>query len=843
MRRTGAKVNVRPTPLQAPRWAASLLSSRPSSSSLAGTPSSTSKPRDAVASEPELPLLTAPSQVGILPIDSPEPARIVSDIIPEGSDSAIPLKLEKDTAPIAELLKQLPPADEVAGKKPSMAQSAKIQQLQQAWLESNGSSSSTGIGASGSNDQSPAPKDWLADRSHARFPSSGQSDVAKALVGGGFSERPQAKTDRDAEKRLDKVIISWYGHPETLVHPPNSQAPATAEDPEASASASAAKPGFIRIDRTARNVESSDDGLDYEMPDVAANPSEGDDDTDDDTDDDSVSGAQRPGVPAIVAHHAEGSGVFEALTTVADGSRRYDQYPSVLGVLEQTHGALMPGEYKLWEDHMRPWICPMRTCRTVFARLAALGMHFKIKHKNATLNDNLDGTLTQVSELPKEAPSIIVSRNPIRGDAEPLADPNLPGYKPISGRNPYMLNTPWKKTATRTSLANTSIEAGNMDKPNRLDDPYGEISPEPQDKLREYVKYFLSPAYRLPAERPDFKALLKLPLKRGFPPEWQSKHTGVGGLAPKAAISLLVFLTGDISATPCAVCTDPTTQENTLTPCIVLCSSAPSWLQETVSASCASCQWRTHYKRWKNTCTLTPRPTRSTPIHPPLPKIAPAPAVPNTVTLIPPPALFPYAPPRRADPAPVTGPTPAATAPKPPTPVPVPRYGSQAQVSNGRPSSPPTRRVTRHSLQAAEANAPAPAGPSMVGNEAPADMLEMEDWEVAPGRVRDERSASPTNVAFSNAYLTSNQAVSVSEDIAFNVIVVKPGGTHRWTEDHDKVRICSLAGGKLSVKLDKTEPFQIGPNGMFKVKPGTACSVENRMYVDAVIHVTSVAQY
>lgn len=162
MRRTGAKVNVRPTPLQAPRWAASLLSSRPSSSSLAGTPSSTSKPRDAVASEPELPLLTAPSQVGILPIDSPEPARIVSDIIPEGSDSAIPLKLEKDTAPIAELLKQLPPANEVAGKKPSMAQSAKIQQLQQAWLESNGSSSSTGISASGSNDQSPAPKDWLA---------------------------------------------------------------------------------------------------------------------------------------------------------------------------------------------------------------------------------------------------------------------------------------------------------------------------------------------------------------------------------------------------------------------------------------------------------------------------------------------------------------------------------------------------------------------------------------------------------------------------------------------------------------------------------------------------------
>ncbi|KAF4488409.1 hypothetical protein CGGC5_v002719 [Colletotrichum fructicola Nara gc5] len=140
---------------------------------------------------------------------------------------------------------------------------------------------------------------------------------------------------------------------------------------------------------------------------------------------------------------------------------------------------------------------------------------------------------------------------------------------------------------------------------------------------------------------------------------------------------------------------------------------------------------------------------------------------------------------------------------------------------------------------------PAPVAivPPNAGQTVPAELLDMEEWEIAPGRVRDDQSQEPTNVAFSNAYLTSNQAVSVSEDIAFNVIVIKPGGSHRWTDEEDKVRICSVAVGKVKVKLDMTDPFQIGPNGMFKLKPGTSCSIENRTYIDAIIHVTSVTLY
>ncbi|KAF4809275.1 hypothetical protein CGCSCA5_v011502 [Colletotrichum siamense] len=175
-------------------------------------------------------------------------------------------------------------------------------------------------------------------------------------------------------------------------------------------------------------------------------------------------------------------------------------------------------------------------------------------------------------------------------------------------------------------------------------------------------------------------------------------------------------------------------------------------------------------------------------------------------------------------------------------------------VTTTRPSSPP-RRVTRHSaatktaydsapaLTSSTKPAPAAIVPPNAGQTMPAELLDMEEWEIAPGRVRDDQSQEPTNVAFSNAYLTSNQAVSVSEDIAFNVIVIKPGGSHRWTDEEDKVRICSVAVGKVKVKLDMTDPFQIGPNGMFKLKPGTSCSIENRTYIDAIIHVTSVTLY
>ncbi|KAL2754769.1 hypothetical protein ACRALDRAFT_1077033 [Sodiomyces alcalophilus JCM 7366] len=120
-------------------------------------------------------------------------------------------------------------------------------------------------------------------------------------------------------------------------------------------------------------------------------------------------------------------------------------------------------------------------------------------------------------------------------------------------------------------------------------------------------------------------------------------------------------------------------------------------------------------------------------------------------------------------------------------------------------------------------------------------MLEMEDWEIAPGRIRDEAEPAHDNIAFSNSYLTSNRAIPVSNDVSFNVVVLKPGSSTQFAAEEEKMRLCSLATGKVRVRMDAVEDFVIGPNGMFKVRPGVACSVQNRLYIDAVIHVTTIA--
>jgi hypothetical protein len=82
----------------------------------------------------------------------------------------------------------------------------------------------------------------------------------------------------------------------------------------------------------------------------------------------------------------------------------------------------------------------------------------------------------------------------------------------------------------------------------------------------------------------------------------------------------------------------------------------------------------------------------------------------------------------------------------------------------------------------------------------------------------------------------------VSEDISFNIAVLSSGTTVHLGVEDSKLRTCSVAAGKVKVKIGTTE-FKIGPHGMFKVMPGETCVVENRHYVDAYIHCTTVDNY
>ena len=134
--------------------------------------------------------------------------------------------------------------------------------------------------------------------------------------------------------------------------------------------------------------------------------------------------------------------------------------------------------------------------------------------------------------------------------------------------------------------------------------------------------------------------------------------------------------------------------------------------------------------------------------------------------------------------------------------------------------------------------------------------LEMEDWEIAPGRMRDVDGSESTfhepilrtntnfstDIAFSNSYLTTGQPVTVSEDVSFNVLVIKPGSVSHWSVEDDKLRTCSVASGKVKVTMGE-KVFRLGPNGMFVVRPGQTCKVENRIYLDSVVHCTTIADF
>ena len=55
------------------------------------------------------------------------------------------------------------------------------------------------------------------------------------------------------------------------------------------------------------------------------------------------------------------------------------------------------------------------------------------------------------------------------------------------------------------------------------------------------------------------------------------------------------------------------------------------------------------------------------------------------------------------------------------------------------------------------------------------------------------------------------------------------------------MRVCFVSAGKLKVKLLGQE-FMMGPSGCFTIGKGTAATVENKFYVDAVLQVTSIQE-
>lgn len=97
-----------------------------------------------------------------------------------------------------------------------------------------------------------------------------------------------------------------------------------------------------------------------------------------------------------------------------------------------------------------------------------------------------------------------------------------------------------------------------------------------------------------------------------------------------------------------------------------------------------------------------------------------------------------------------------------------------------------------------------------------------------------------TGIAFSTAALTGLQETRIGPNLGFHVLVLKPGNSHRWLAIPNRVRLCSLAVGKISVKM-AGRSFAVGPQGLLKIGGGVECAVQNKLYSDAVLHVCAIA--
>ncbi|CAH0040565.1 unnamed protein product [Clonostachys solani] len=141
-----------------------------------------------------------------------------------------------------------------------------------------------------------------------------------------------------------------------------------------------------------------------------------------------------------------------------------------------------------------------------------------------------------------------------------------------------------------------------------------------------------------------------------------------------------------------------------------------------------------------------------------------------------------------------------------------------------KPESPPPRRATRK--QAAKSRN---------------DTSKMEDWEFAPGRQLDEKTAEP--FAFSGPYVTSQNAIQVAEDIGFHRLRIPPGGTQHWSAKKDVLRTCEVISGKLELKVGDVKAQPIGAGGVIVIRPGMKLTAENRQYDEAVVSCHNFSNY
>ncbi|EFX06132.1 hypothetical protein CMQ_4201 [Grosmannia clavigera kw1407] len=509
---------------------------------------------------------------------------------------------------------------------------------------------------------------------------------------------------------------------------------------------------------------------------------------------------------------------------MATPGREYLVLPLELRGTEKNNssfGVPLPDGYQYSTYPKHPWICPVRTCRSVFLRIPNLGAHFTRKHRRRLLNDNGDGTLSEIGKH-DAARGIVVSQTRRKAaELEPLAVPLPPGY------NTATAVAAAEPTETTPSTVYNTVPHEVID--TVLLGPLAHTTPTweyAQSLLVRHCEQMPTKGYV-----PLFAQLARL-RDIQWNELWTARHPFHDTL-PRDVSSLIFQLTGERNKLPCQYCREG---KGPFAGCVILPVHAPVELHAAVTccANClyhcgqAGCSLKTHLR--DRFGVLFPDVDLDAERHRlNLPSTSSADAVTDD-SLDRGPASSAFS--RRSE-----------------------RIAVKESVADGL-AAPGTDSAGMGSTSVKRSRSgnatpqPAPATVMTGANASIADstgqLLEMEDWKVAPGHVEVQRAARPggeirtESVAFSNAYLTTpGQLVRIDHNLSFCVQVVRPGATQVFNPDASATYVCSLAAGKLRVRVDDAE-FIVGPHSMFQVRPGQCFTVQNRLYVDAYLHMSAL---
>jgi hypothetical protein len=120
------------------------------------------------------------------------------------------------------------------------------------------------------------------------------------------------------------------------------------------------------------------------------------------------------------------------------------------------------------------------------------------------------------------------------------------------------------------------------------------------------------------------------------------------------------------------------------------------------------------------------------------------------------------------------------------------------------------------------------------------DRVVEESWTVVTARETTNQLSTTGPVAHSKGYFSSNQVIQITDSVMHRRETISSGALKRFSSDTQTTRMFLLTAGKIHVCVEGQPEFILGQEGMFVLRPGQACTVLNKAYIDAALHITTL---